>query len=289
MAQYVGVAGFVQVDSLREASGLARSGRRGDVLWVVNDSGNRPELYAIATNGTHLGTWTVTNAVNEDWEDLALWESSDGPLLVVADVGDNVGVRSQVTIHLIPEPEVAHTGGLARVQMTLHIRYEDGPRDCEAVAVSSSTSELLLLSKRDRPPRLYVVPLVSPRDGPNVTNLVARRCATLSVGPWTQCPDSSWSPLHALEVMPTAMDNDPTGRRLVILTYSDAWVVEFPRDGHWATLNHATWSRCALPSRDAKGPEALRGREAIAWSRDGRTVYVTGERRHPPIWILHVD
>ncbi len=285
------MAGRITAEGLHEASALTRSGRRGDMLWVLNDSRNPPELFAIATNGAPLGTWTVTDAIDQDWEDLALWESPVGPILVVAEVGHNSALRSHATLYLVPGPEIVDTGGpggMARVRAKLHFRYEDGARDCEAVAVNPKGPEVLMLSKRDQPPVLYAVPLVPIREVVIVTNLVARRLGAIAAGPWAPRPEPAWFAPRSLEIQPTGMDLDPVGRRLVVLTYSDAWFVEIPDHGHWTSVTTGAWQRCSLPARDITGPEALRGREAVAWSRDGQTVFVTGEGRHAPIWVLQV-
>ena len=54
---------------IEEASGLAPSRRREDVLWTLNDSGNAPALFALDPRGRDLGR--VPLAVpNVDFEDL---------------------------------------------------------------------------------------------------------------------------------------------------------------------------------------------------------------------------
>ena len=50
-----------RIDSelINESSGLARSQRRGDVLWTLNDSGGATELYALSTEGRLLATLRI--------------------------------------------------------------------------------------------------------------------------------------------------------------------------------------------------------------------------------------
>jgi len=48
-----------------ETSGLAFS---NDTIFSINDSGNQPMIHAMgSSNGQHLQSWTIQNAVNVDW------------------------------------------------------------------------------------------------------------------------------------------------------------------------------------------------------------------------------
>src|SRR5262245_9114395 len=74
---------------LSEASGIAVSNRRDDVLWVHNDSGNPHELFAVDVRGGSLGRVQIDDARLGDWEDMASFRLDGRPYLVVGDVGDN--------------------------------------------------------------------------------------------------------------------------------------------------------------------------------------------------------
>lgn len=52
--------GTITNRAIREASGMACSHRRDDVLWILNDSGNPPVLYAVTTGGVSVAAFTVT-------------------------------------------------------------------------------------------------------------------------------------------------------------------------------------------------------------------------------------
>jgi hypothetical protein len=47
--------GFLQNETIAEASGLAASRRNFDILWTLNDSGNEPILYALSPTGEDAG------------------------------------------------------------------------------------------------------------------------------------------------------------------------------------------------------------------------------------------
>jgi len=49
--------GNLPFDELNEISGLAASGRERNRLWAINDSGNRPALYAFSREAKAIGVW----------------------------------------------------------------------------------------------------------------------------------------------------------------------------------------------------------------------------------------
>ena len=62
--------GTLQQKKLDEISGMASSRFRSDILWMINDSGNQAELYAVKSDGTLVATYKL-NVDNEDWEDMS--------------------------------------------------------------------------------------------------------------------------------------------------------------------------------------------------------------------------
>jgi len=99
----------------------------------------------------------VLGARNRDWEDLAAFTWRDRNWIVIGDIGDNAARRRAVRLHLLPEPGPEDT--TARPVASLTLMYPDGPRDAEGLAVDATTGTLYVLSKRDRPNRLYQLPL----------------------------------------------------------------------------------------------------------------------------------
>lgn len=274
------IAGRVTNDAIREASGLAPSRRCSDLLWVVNDSGNAPRLWAIAPDGRDLGAADVEGVDNEDWEDLASAMINGRPVLAIADCGDNLGRRSEILIHIVDEPPADRTPRTVRPLATLRCRYSDGARDCESLAIVPDGSAFWLLSKREFPPALYevVAPPVSAWTG-GVHAAVVRRLGALA----------GWPPPHGglrrgvlsqIGTQPTAMDLDPSGRRLLILTYEDAWLVPRAPDEPWTTALLRPPVRIALPD-PADG--VLRRREALCWDGAATAFFVTGEGRGQPL------
>ncbi len=267
--------GAITNPRIREASGLAPSLRRPDLLWVLNDSGNSPDLFAVTTNGADAGTVRVEGVDNEDWEDLASFRLDGAPYLLVADCGDNPGFRGQCLLHAVPEPDVPGPAAV-RPAWTVRYRYEDGPRDCESVAVDAARGRVLLLSKDNRIPVLYELPL-RPADAAAVQT--ARRIGELRTIP-PPVQGLSRGILARIGSLTTAMDLAPDGRRLAVLTYEHAYLLECGADGDWASALPRPPRRIELPDPLDK---TLRKREALCWSADGRALLVTGEQVPAPI------
>src|SRR2546427_568330 len=70
--------GTITDPQLPEISGLVPSHTVKGAWWVHNDSGDQARLYAINSRGQLLAKFTVSEAKNVDWEDLASGPGGDG-------------------------------------------------------------------------------------------------------------------------------------------------------------------------------------------------------------------
>ncbi len=130
---------------LEEVSGLVASRTHPGVLWALEDSGNKAELYALDIDGALLATIRLS-VPNVDWEDLAIAPCGEADCLYVADVGDNNLVRDGVQLYRLNEPPIAD--GTATVE-TIHIRYAGGPQNVEAVVVDANGAATLFSKRSD--------------------------------------------------------------------------------------------------------------------------------------------
>ena len=166
---------------LKESSGVACSRLNPEVFWSHNDSGDRPRLFAFNRKGEDLGVFTVNGATARDWEDMASFQRGAQSFLVVGDVGDNKAERREYTVYVVAEPATgaAAKGGrpTATVVQTLPFTYEDGPHNCESIAVVPTDATIYLVSKvGGQECKIYSFPLpAEPRPRP----LVAKPVATL--------------------------------------------------------------------------------------------------------------
>lgn len=271
------VSGNFEDPDIAEASGIASSRREPDLLWVHNDSGSKARLYAADVRGAARGRIKLGGADNDDWEDMAAFTHDGAPMLVVADIGDNDARRKKVRLYVVAEPDLGEEV-FPEIEPAAEIefRYPDGPRDAEAIAVDAANGRVLILSKRDRPPRLYAVPL-APESDETVT-------ATF-LGPVASLPRPSRRNVDfALKSknwfwQPTSMDIAPDGSALVILTYGAVYYYARGEAEDWL----AALERLPLAFPIKNIPNA----EAVTFSADGTSLYLTVEGRHAP--LLRID
>ena len=74
---------------VRETSGLAVGRRNPNILWTHNDSGNRPEIFAITPDGKVHARVAIEGAGLTDWEDIDIGSCGSDSCLYIADIGDN--------------------------------------------------------------------------------------------------------------------------------------------------------------------------------------------------------
>lgn len=279
------LAGTLASEQLTETSGLVASRRRDDLLWAINDSGTAPLLHAVGVDGADRGNLTVEGANAVDWEDVASFEHAGRSYLLVADTGDNLSWRKRVELLVVEEPDfdgaALAAGASAAPAWRIAFRFEDGPRDCEAIAVDGE--RVLLVAKRTEPPGLYELPLlphhlaVAPKDEESL--LVARRIGDVpGIPPPTRSDVGVARWLGRYFAMPTALDIAPGGRFAAILTYREAYLYERGDGEDWPAALARAPQRIPLP--------AMAQAEGIAFARDGRSLFVTSEGRGAPLFRL---
>ena len=264
-----------QAKPLAEISGLAASPIQPGVFWAHNDSGGEAALYAVNVKGDLLGSAAVAGVKNKDWEDLAAFQHQGKSYLLIGDVGDNGKKRPQVSLHVIPEPKALANGRYDGVQVhpewTITLRYEDGPQDCESIAVDASSKRVFLLNKDGKASVVYQVPLL-PATPSNT--LIAKQVATL---PQTANASSNvfgFVKAGLLGSRATGMDLSTDGRTAVILTYTDIRLFNRGAKQSWEEAFLAKPVTTALPS--------IYQPEAICMSADNDWVYVSSEETPTP-------
>ena len=268
------LSGLILDPQLDEVSGLAASHVHPDTLWVHNDGGNAPVLYAIGKRGGVLARFRIGGVANTDWEDIAAFDLGGRHYLLIADTGDNGGLRHSAQLHVVEEPATLADATLTPA-WSIVFRWPGGPRDCEAVAVDAARGEVLLISKRRRPPELFVLPL-RPTRGVQV----ARQVGTLAGIPAPDPVELEDNPRAArIRHQVTAADVSPDGRRLAVLTYSELLV--YTRRGD------ATWAQAVAQAPAVHPLPWLPQAEALGWAPGGQALYATGEAMPAPLFYLN--
>ncbi|GAB2492535.1 hypothetical protein [Arenimonas alkanexedens] len=269
------VMGLVSDGAIDEISGLAAARRHPGMYWAHNDSGGGDTLHLIDPGGRRLASVATPDAPNIDWEDMASFRLDGRDYLLVADTGDNGGIRQSLVLHVFEEPQdLSRPASLA---WSVRFRWPDGPRDCEAVAVDARRGEVLLISKKRVPAELFRVPL-----GATETEQVAELIGTL---PGIEQPDQGdlrRSPTYGrYRSQITGADLSPNGRVLAVLNYRSVHFVVRDVDGDWSPGLADKLPHLTLPWL----PQA----EAIAFSLDGRSLTVASEQLPSPIIRFQVE
>jgi hypothetical protein len=268
--------GTIPYPLLPETSGLARSHRAGDLLWAHNDSDNAPVLFALGADGRLRGQLRPPGVTNVDWEDIASFEAEGRAWLLIADVGDNLSRRTDCVLYIVPEPDPAALtpgGELAvGVAWRIPVRYPDGPRDCEAVAVDPRDGLVYLISKRTVPAVVYTLPLHPPAGAVPAAVPIAR---LTQIPQPTAVQKTIALPTGKYRAQPTGLDFSPDGTIAAVLTYGDVWLFRRPAGQSWTDAFTSEPQR--LP------PHGLMQAEAICFSHDGHALYVSSEGRAAPL------
>ncbi len=254
--------GQIRSSQLSEVSGLVAGRRNPGVLWVHNDSGDGPRLYAVNTRGELLATATVTGAQARDWEDIA---AGPGPqpgisYLYVGDIGDNGGQYPSITICRVKEPQVDPNGRQQEVRTepseAISLIYPDGARDAETLLVDPATRDLYVISKRELFSRVYRA--AYPQSTSQTTRL-----ELVCLLPWG---------------FATGGDVSADGTRVVVR--SMGWASLWNRDPGqplWRAFKGKAWT---LPL--AAEPQG----EAIAFDAAGKGYYTVSEGKDPVIYYF---
>ncbi|MFT5458553.1 MAG: hypothetical protein ACI9K2_005060 [Myxococcota bacterium] len=142
--------GFVDAPALIEVSGLVASRDNPGVLWVHNDAGDGPYLYALDEDGTLLGRWEVDGAEPRDWEDLAIGSDPEtgAGVLYIGDIGDNAESRDSIQVFRVPEPRIGGPGdGVTEAAATLTLTYPERAYDAETLLLDPVTDDLVVVTK----------------------------------------------------------------------------------------------------------------------------------------------
>ena len=276
-----------------EASGLAYSGRLSDLLWTHNDNINDPGsmrrvtpfLYGITPDGQRRLRVELTGLVQRDWEAIESAQLDGQATLVVADSGDNRDSWPDYALWFIPEPDPTATdAGETRTAPSalLRYRYPGGPADTEAMTIDANAGQVLLLTKREQPPRLFALPLAARHafkagGGKSHRERLAEAPVheARAIGPMgglVPTDPINWllSPLTGGQTsLPTDMALSADGRLLAVLTYSSLYFFRREPGQGWAEAIRRPIASRSLPRIDQW--------EGLAFAGDGRHVSIVRE------------
>jgi len=254
--------GTIQSPEITEASGMVASRRQAHVLWVHNDSGDKPILYALNPQGKCLGRFHVTGAQARDWEDIAL---GPGPepgqdYLYIGDIGDNLAQRDSITVYRIPEPQVPQSvpliiGKTAPAQ-AIQLAFPDKARDAETLLVDPLSGDIYIISKREFFSRVYLAKYSQSVNDTTTLKLV-------SLLPWG---------------FAVAGDISPDGQWIIVRGMFNAALFQRPAQQPLAMAFRGKTVGLAL-AQERQG-------EAICFDAQAQGYYTTSEQKNAPIYYF---
>lgn len=97
--------------SLKEISAIEKT-VTSDLLWVIEDAGNKNNLYGLNAKGDIIKAISIDNIQNIDWEDLT---SDSFGNIYIGDFGNNNKKRKNFAIYKVANPEKAGEVATAEV------------------------------------------------------------------------------------------------------------------------------------------------------------------------------
>lgn len=224
-----------------EISGVVASLAHNGVFYVHNDSGDSARFFAIDIAGKSLATFSVSGAAAIDWEDIARAPCPAGTCLFLGDIGDNKGKRGEYAVYRVTEPTTIVNATLPAEK--LPFTYPDGAHNAETLLADPATGGLFVVTKTLGTSSVYAFPLP----------LTPGKSVVL-----TKAFDIA---LPILPALITGGDVHPTGRGVLLRTYSDVWL--FPQTQGMSVAAALLGTPCPAPI-----PNESQG-EAIGWLASG--------------------
>ncbi|MGB5668601.1 MAG: hypothetical protein WBM53_17330 [Maribacter sp.] len=182
-------------------------------IWLIEDRGNKDEIYKVDFKGNLLKDLKVKNAKNHDWEDLARDENGN---TYIGDFGNNSNKRKNLVIYKIPNPEIE--AGEKIDAEKIEFSYQDqkdfppvvAELNYDAEAFFYQNNSLYIITKNRTIPFsgeafVYKVPAVQ---GEHIAQLV---------GKFITCKKD-------VICQVTAADISPDGTKIALLGYGKLWV-----------------------------------------------------------------
>jgi hypothetical protein len=282
---------------LTEISGLAVS-RSQPVVWVHDDSGNEPNMYALSlgnegiSDGTPLAILRLPGVAVRDWEDMAIGPGprSGVDYIYLGDIGDKnrEALGSDIVVHRFVEPRVeipspSQVDGGAPREVTAAIIPEfDSLRANYPQGKVENADALFVDVLGGRTPDLYVV-----TSGNGITT--PNRLFRMSTGSTSETVTMEFvaSLFGGGDGDPeiTGADMSPDGRLIVIRTLQAAAIWTRWAGASMEELFAERPCSALISPGDAESGEG----GAIGFSSDSNGYYTTIEGDPAPLWFVSMS
>ena len=252
-------AGIVATSDLTETSGVIASRRHAGVFWLHNDSGGDAAVYAIDGAGNELATWTLDGVNALDWEDVAIGPGPEPGIdyLYVADIGDNLAFRPDVTIHRFAEPDPT-VSGVVTDTVALRLGYPMAATDAEALLVDPIDGDVVIITKTDTGRSAVLRASASGAGSDPIIAMSEIAMLDLGAGSFV-----------------TAADISPDGTMIALRGYEEVWM--------WARNDRELSNVFSAEPCSAPSPVEVQG-EALTFTADGSEYVTVSEGTNPTVW-----
>lgn len=263
------VLGNISSPELTEGSGLAASRCQNDLVWIHNDSGDGPYIFAVDLKANVLAVYKLPDANNHDWEDIAEAKDKSGRCYIyIGDIGDNQKKRPQHQIYRIPEPIVSRNGDpstrknpiATETPSVMSFSYPDQNQDAETLMVEPKTGNIYVVTKRlSGPAGVY---RIKPTFDTGQT-VSAAKVTDISV---PAIPNGFL----------TGGDFSPDGTRVIICDYTQGYEYVLPSG---AQNPDEIWPQQPTVVDLGKRPSG----ESVGYNIDGTSILAGSEHKNSPL------
>ncbi|OWF42238.1 uncharacterized protein LOC110461383 [Mizuhopecten yessoensis] len=253
--------GTVQDSRVVKTSGCAASRKHPGILYIHNDHHHAgATIFAInATTAQVVGSITLTNAVNSDWEDIAVGPcpTREGVSCVfIGDIGTDKGHPAADNIYLIAEPDMVT--GQHNVPYEKILKYSFSELGSDALMVDPKGDLYMIAIQRGGNGGYYHIPKNAWNSNSRVPLTVSGHM-TLNTG-------------H--EKDPVAGDISPDGIAMLVKTQHSMLLWRFDANDFTGMFQRQPMSVPYI---------YVWQDEAVCWNHDGTGYYTIPEGTNPPL------
>lgn len=263
--------GRYKAKQLHEISGIAASNTYPNTFYIHNDSGDSSRFFSVNENGDLKATYYFEGEDNSflgvrDCEDIAV---GPGPekgkqYIYLADIGDNAAMRSEIHIFRFEEP-AADSGTITTIAGKMFTMiYPNGAQDAETLMIDPKDELLYIVSKRQKAVAVYTAPL----DLSENSKVMLQQTCKLHFN----------GKKHDRWIVGGCISQD--GKQVVIKSTKKVY--------YWQRMgNEPLYITLQRTPNDL--PYTQNGQEeAICFSPDGKSYYVTGEGQNAGIYQYEI-
>ena len=151
---------IAKLDTLiNESSGLAKVKDSSNCILTLNDSGGKPEIFAVTDQGTLIRTYPIPLAQNKDWEELIYSKDaiSNDDHIIIGDVGNNSNKRKELHLYdySIQKNATIQHDFYYEDQMAFAPSKDNMNYDCEAFFKKDSSYYFISKNRSKGPVKIY--------------------------------------------------------------------------------------------------------------------------------------